>query len=211
MGCHLRFGFEATYGRDTLQMRDDNVADYPWLCFALARLIDEYDRMRKEGIGGTARAAVVEALLNGLTADARAFLGQAPASLASCEAERAGFRDVFLAVRQDLLPEFEAQRPTDAAYSPLCFFFNFSHNVVKGMAIDALLIGRPCGLTFNDLLTGVPSDSPVAGLKAEVATMLMGYARDNPHRIRGRLRPVIVYDVQSGREAFSVALRKMKE
>src|SRR5262249_38626406 len=23
MGCHLRFGFEATYGRDTVQMRDD--------------------------------------------------------------------------------------------------------------------------------------------------------------------------------------------
>src|SRR5262249_18377575 len=151
------------------------------------------------------------ALLNGLTADARAFLGQAPASLASCEAERAAFRDAFLEVRHDLLPEFEAHRPTDAFYSPLCFFFNFSHNVLKGVVIDALLNDRPCRLTFNDLLTGVPRDSAAAVLKAEVATMLMGYARDNPHRIRGRLRPVIVYDVQSGREAFSVALRKMRE
>ena len=36
MGCHLRFGFEAQCGRDTLALRDDNIADYPWLCFALA-------------------------------------------------------------------------------------------------------------------------------------------------------------------------------
>ena len=41
MGCHLRFGFEATYRRDTVSMRDDNVADYPWLCYALATLMRE--------------------------------------------------------------------------------------------------------------------------------------------------------------------------
>jgi hypothetical protein len=211
MGCHLRFGFEATYGRDTINMRDDNVADYPWLCFALARLIREYARLRSGGVDGPARARVVEALLNGLSADARAFIGQAPASLAACDVERAGFRESFLDLRQDLVAEFEAHRPSDAAYSPLCFFFNFSHNVLKGVVVDALLNDRPCALTFDDLLTGLPREGPQAALKAEVATMLMAYARDNPHRIRGRLRPVIVYDVQSGREAFSVAMRKMKE
>jgi hypothetical protein len=211
IGSHLRFGFEATYGRDTINMRDDNVADYPWLCFALARLIREYARLHDEGVHGLARERVVEALLNGLSADARAFIGQPPASLGGCEVERAGFRDVFLDVRHDLLGEFEACRPSESAYSPLCFFFNFSHNVLKGVVIDALLNNRPYPLTFNDLLTGVPRDVLQAPLKAEVATMLMGYARDNPHRIRGRLRPVIVYDVQSGREAFSVAMRKMRE
>src|SRR4029077_15877598 len=41
MGSHLRFGFEATYGRDTVVMRDDNVADYPWLCFALMTVMRE--------------------------------------------------------------------------------------------------------------------------------------------------------------------------
>ena len=45
MGCHLRFGFEATYARDTIRMRDDNVADYPWLCFAVAGAMEEYVRM----------------------------------------------------------------------------------------------------------------------------------------------------------------------
>src|SRR5262245_31420637 len=46
MGSHLRFGFEATYGRDTVVMRDDNVADYPWLCFALLTLMRHYARMQ---------------------------------------------------------------------------------------------------------------------------------------------------------------------
>ena len=32
-------------------MRDDNVADYPWLCFALATLMDEYTVIRGGGVG----------------------------------------------------------------------------------------------------------------------------------------------------------------
>ena len=71
IGCHLRFGFEATYGRDTSLMRKDNVADYPWLCFSLATLMDDYDAAGT----GTGRAVLVESMLNGLAADPRAFLG----------------------------------------------------------------------------------------------------------------------------------------
>ena len=47
MGCHLRFGFEAQCGRDTLALRDDNIADYPWLCFALAAVMREYCAARR--------------------------------------------------------------------------------------------------------------------------------------------------------------------
>ena len=39
----------------------------------------------------------------------------------------------------------------------------------------------------------------------------MGYARANPDRIRGRLMPVIVYDPSTGRQAFSVTMRKIRE
>src|SRR5262249_41716067 len=49
MGSHLRFGFEATYGRDTIVMRNDNVADYPWLCFALSTLMRAYAQMHDRG------------------------------------------------------------------------------------------------------------------------------------------------------------------
>ena len=81
MGCHLRFGFEAQCGRDTLALRDDNVADYPWLCFALAAVMREYSRLADAGIENRDRSVIEEALLNGLTADARAFIGVPPASL----------------------------------------------------------------------------------------------------------------------------------
>src|SRR5262249_6425318 len=119
MGSHLRFGFEATYARDTIVMRDDNVADYPWLCFALSTLMIEYTRLRENGADTAARETVVEALLNGLSADARAFLGQPPSSLSACAAERAGFAARFHAYRGDLLEAFERYRPLAATYSPL--------------------------------------------------------------------------------------------
>jgi hypothetical protein len=209
MGCHLRFGFEATYGRDTVVMRDDNVADYPWLCFALVTAMREYVRLREQGSDAIHRERAVEAILAGLSADPRAFIGQAPGSLSGAEADRAEFAQLFHAYHDELLHEFERHRPTEDAYSPLSFFFNFSHNILKGTIVDALLRGKSWDLSFNDLLTGVPRDD--GDSKAELARTLMRYARANPDRIRGRLMPVIVYDPATGREAFTAAMRKMKE
>src|SRR5438094_7019475 len=94
IGCHLRFGFEATYARDTMVMRDDNVADYPWLCFALLTLLREYDRPA----GGGDR--VVEAMLNGLSGDARAFVGEAPRSVAAWTADHTELPDRFRSGRE---------------------------------------------------------------------------------------------------------------
>src|SRR5690349_568690 len=95
MGCHLRFGFEAQCGRDTLLLRDDNVADYPWLCFALSAVMREYARLAAAGIENRDRSVIEEALLNGLTADARAFIGVPPASLSDSERDRAPFVELF--------------------------------------------------------------------------------------------------------------------
>ena len=94
MGSHLRFGFEATYAPDTVIMRDDNVTDYPWLCFSLATLMREYvAAARPDDENGAGRNAIAEALVNGLSADARAFVRSAPpASPAPFEAERARVR-----------------------------------------------------------------------------------------------------------------------
>src|SRR5262245_10737230 len=131
MGSHLRFGFEATYGRDTIVMRDDNVADYPWLCFALATLMREYARLGGASAGEAERDTIVEAILNGLTPDARAFVGEPPASLSSAEADRLEFGALFERHREALVADFERHRPSDRAYSPIAFFFNFSHNILK--------------------------------------------------------------------------------
>lgn len=210
MGCHLRFGFEATYGRDTVNMRDDNVADYPWLLYALNTLMQQYVRLRETGSAAASEEVLVEALINGLSGDARAFVGKPPASLAAFAGERDHFRAAFHAYRQELLAAFERYRPSEKAYSPMNFFFNFSHNVVKGTTIDALLERRPWSVTFNDLLTA-RGDAAANRTKESLARTLMDYARANPQTIRGRPMPVIVYDPAAGRQAYAVALRKMKE
>ena len=215
MGCHLRFGFEAQCGRDTLALRDDNTADYPWLCFALAAVMDEYARLA--GPDGPAphpdrdRAVIEEALLNGLTPDARAFVGVPPPSLSRSESDRVRFADGFTRHKTALLESFQKYRPSESGYSPLSFFFNFSHNVVKGTVVDALLWGEAWDLSLNDLLTGVPRPGLEAGSQQLLATTLMAYARSNPDRIRGRLMPVIVYDLQAGRRAFTVAIEKLSQ
>ncbi|MDP2391180.1 MAG: hypothetical protein Q8N52_12695, partial [Acidobacteriota bacterium] len=213
MGCHLRFGFEAQCGRDTVALRDDNVADYPWLCFALAGVMREYDRLVTEGPAeaGHHIAILEEALLNGLTPDARAFVGVPPASLNDSQDDRAQFHQLFTKHKPALLAAFETYRPTETAYSPLSFFFNFSHNVVKGTVVDALLWGEAWDLTLNDLFTGGPRAGVAEGSQQLLASTLMGYARSNPDRIRGRLMPVIVYDPQAGRRAFTVALEKLSQ
>ncbi len=209
MGCHLRFGFEAQCGRDTLALRDDNIADYPWLCFALAAVMTEYSRLADANIENRNIAMIEESLLNGLTPDARAFVGVPPPVLSRSESDRARFAAGFARHKEALLEAFERYRPTDAAYSPLSFFFNFSHNVVKGTVVDALLWGEAWDVSMNDLLTGVTRPGLDEGSAQLLATTLMGYARSNPDRIRGRLMPVIVYDPQAGRRAYSVTIEKL--
>ena len=204
MGAHLRFGFEATYARDTMVMRDDNVADYPWLCYAILTLLREHGRAPRD-------SRAIEALLNGLSGDARAFVGEAPASLASHAADLAELRDRFRASRADLIAAFAPYRPVDDRYSPLAFFFNFSHNVLKGTVCDALLRSRVWTTSFNDLLSAPPTDAGDDTGRRQLAETLMGYARENPDRIRGRLTPVIVYDPQAGRRAFAIAVSKLQE
>ncbi len=221
LGCHLRFGFEAQCGRDTVALRADNVADYPWLCFALAAVMRAYDRVatgpqaasRKPQAASRKPQAdhLAEALLNGLTPDARAFVGVPPASLSQSEADRVQFLELFTKHKPMLMAAFERHRPTETAYSPLSFFFNFSHNVVKGTVVDALLWGEAWDLSLNDLLTGVPRAGIEEGSQQLLAATLMGYARSNPDRIRGRLMPVIVYDPQAGRRAFTVAMEKLAQ
>jgi hypothetical protein len=208
MGSHLRFGFEASYARDTIFMRDDNVADYPWLGFALLTVMRELDEQR--AASGEKRDQLIESLLNGLSADARAFIGEPPASLSRVEQERSEFRDRFLASRDVLLAAFEPFRPSEPEYSPLSFFFNFAHNVRKGTVVDALLRRDPWRISFDDLLTSLPHGDERNPQKQQLATTLMTYARLNPDRIRGQLMPVIVYDPAAGRQAFGTTMRRLK-
>lgn len=190
MGCHLRFGFEASYGRDVGAMRADNVADYPWLHWSLDTLVGAYT---------TGDERIAEALINGLGPDPSFALAQRQ------------FAERFRPHREELLDVFERFRPGESGYSPLAFFFNFSHNVVKGLAVDAVLRARPWPVTLNDLFTARPAASAFAEEKIDAARTLMDHARRNPDRIRGRLTPVIVYDPATGRQIFGAAMRRLRE
>lgn len=206
MGCHLRFGFEATYARSIGAMREDNVADYPWLSYALVTLMREYARLVAAGEGPDRRAPIVEAMLNGLTPDPEAFVGDASISVPSSEAERREFKEIFDAHRTGLLEEFDAYRPA-GSYSPLSLFFNFCQNALKGMVLDAVLWNEASSVSLNDMLSGRVRDAADDAARQAVARTLMGYARNNPHRIRGQLMPVIVYDPPAGRRAFAATVR----
>ena len=200
MGCHLRFGFEATYGRNAGLMREDNVVDYPWLRYALVTLLNEFGEFAG-GMPPARRLAIVEAIAGGLTADAASLLADSDVAAA------------FEPHRAELTTAFEQFRPTPDAYSPLAFFFNFSYNLIKGSVVDAMLWGEPWPISLNELLTATANPAPGAALPARretLAVTLMDYARKNPEKIRGKLMPVIVYDPATGARAFTTALALLR-
>ena len=190
-GSHLRFGFQATYGRNTDFMRTDNFADYPWLKFGAETVLREYE--------SAASAQIAEALFNSLTADTQWLLEQEP------------FGERLRGLCPTLLDTFRAFEPRGDAYSPLAFFFNFSHNVLKGAVIDAALRGDAWTVSFNDLLTGPSGGRSSQRSREALALTLMAYARNHPHRIRGQLMPVIVYDTAAGREAYQRTMACLRD
>lgn len=190
MGAHLRFGFHATYAGSTEAMRNDNVADYPWLHFAADVVLREFER------AGDARVA--EALFNSLTADTSSLL------------DSVSFRERLAALSDRLVPIFGDFEPDVDTYSPLSLFFNFSHNVLKGTVIDAILRGDAWVVSFNDLLTGPMGGSSAPGSREALALTLMGYARRHPQKIRGQLMPIIVYDPAAGRAAHQSTMARLR-
>ena len=216
LGSHLRFGYQVTYVKSYPLMRDDNGVDYRWLCFALSVLLEEYERQRSETTDGPStalraspdRAVLIEAIVNGLSADPAAFLTDPPhAAFGPHLEEWTALRGRLHRYRDDLLEAFKPCRPLDRAYSPLALFFNFSHNVLKGTVADALNWGEAWHVSFNDLLTGVPEGDPRSAARQKLARTLMSYATAHPDSIGGRLSPVIVYDPTTGRRLFAEVIR----
>jgi hypothetical protein len=207
LGAHLRFGFDVTYGRDMIAMRNDNGVDYRWLLFALATLMEGYADLRADGTDSSARRTLIEALVGGLSPDPAAFVDEPPRCLAESTAERSRFAELFEGHRQELIEDFEPFRPSDRAYSPLSFSFNFSHNILKGIVVDALVWRAPSQVTLNDLLRASAPGAPGGEAKKKVTATLAAYARASPDTIRGRPMPVILYDPRAGRQAFSFMMR----
>jgi hypothetical protein len=208
LGSHLRCGFESFYGRDTVKMRDDNVADYPWLSYSLIVLMREWMRMREAAVEGLERDVVVEALANGLSCDAAAFVGNWTSSGSPYDREREEFRESFRVHRAELVDAFEMYRPTEQTYSPYGLFFNFSHNVVKGTVVDAMLWDEAWDVPLNQLFTTHPPENSEP--RELLARTLMAHAKAHPEPTRRGPRAAIVYDPLLGRQAFSAAMRQIR-
>ena len=173
--------------------------------------MEAYTQLREDGTASDARDTIVEGLLNGLSTDPRAFVGTPPSSLEPYADMLSIFHERFFEHRDDLLEAFEEQRPSADTYSPVALYFNFPHNVLKAIVVDALLREEPWPLTLNDLLTGIPRDEASSEAHTTLARILMSYARASPDTIAGRLRPVIVYDPRKGHRDFTNTVRKVTE
>ena len=85
-----------------------------------------------------------------------------------------------------------------------------AHSVTRGAVVDAMLWGEPWPVALNDLLSSRPDSSAGAApleKRVALATTLMDYARKNPHRVRGKATPWIVYDPATGRRAYNDAVQ----
>ncbi|MEZ5317552.1 MAG: hypothetical protein R2752_09150 [Vicinamibacterales bacterium] len=210
MGCHLRYGWEATYGRSLAAMRQDNVADYPWVAWAVATVMAEFARLTEAGETGPVRDRIAEALLQALSPDAGAFVRDAPGATSALDVDRRAFLDGFRAHGHALAEAAEPFRPRAESYSPFSLFYNFSNNVVKGATVDALIWGEAATVSLNDLFTALPPGDPRLPAKRALATRLMDHALRHPDIVRGRPMPAIVYDPRLGRQMFSAAIRDIR-
>ena len=211
LASHLRHGFQDLYKRDLVLMREDNVPDYPCLCFAVTVLMRGYARKHEAGVHDLEREKIVEGIINGLTPDARAFLGKPPASLMPSKTELEEFVLLFHRHKEDLFKEFELHRPTDKTYTPIGFTFNFPHNLLKGIVVDALFKATPSILTLNQLLSGLPRDEELTELRVGFARTLMAYARSSPDTIRGKVTPTINYDPFLGLRNYNKTIGIIRE
>jgi hypothetical protein len=209
MASHLRWGLRFMYRRELGLMRADNEVDYRWVLFSLVTLMRAYSAMRAEAVDGAERERVVEGLLNGLSADAWAFVEKAPAFLRPLQAEHDEFRDLLAQRRTDLLREFEGQRPTPATYSPLSFATNFLSNAAVAMVVVALRDDEPHP-SLDALFTRERGDVSSAGSAARLAQKLMDYSVANAGRVVGSTAPLIVVDPYDAVHCFNTAVRVLK-
>jgi hypothetical protein len=193
MSAHLRWGLRFMYQRDVGRMRDDNVADYPWLSHAVATLAREYDR---SGEG-------VDALVAGLAADPWAFTGEAPAVLAGRTADTKAIAAVLGSRKTGLLDALSAMQAAKDAFSPLSFTCNFPTNAAVAATSVALEDGRPTPSVNALFRRGDRSAS-------EFAERLMKFSASHPGRLGAGGAPLLVHDPLDGASAANALARCLR-
>jgi hypothetical protein len=201
-GSHLRWGRRYMYADDAAELRNDNVVDYPWVLETLQTLTRAgAEGDREAAAQSPTRRQLLTGIVNALSADPGAFLGEVPDVLAGQAVEQQSLRDVLERHLRTLHTDVVAARPTDEAYAPIALQFNFLHNVLTAklaLACD----GHPAADVSLSVLLGT-SEAPSRSLARSpevLARLLAGFASE-PHRREARGAPLIVYDPSWGREA----------
>ena len=200
LGGHLRWGLRFMYQRDVGRMREDNVADYPLLLFALLTL----GRARASG----SDESVTEALLSGLSSDPWAFVGDVPAALSSHARWHTELRSLLEQDRGALTTAFEPYQPSPRAFSPLSFSYNFPTNAAVAMVALAVHDGEGQP-PLNALFSRERDGSEVEGPTHRLARRLMEFAASDPARLGARGTPLLVYDPFHGAHCFNATLRTL--
>jgi hypothetical protein len=205
---HLRWGLRFMYQRDVGRMREDNVADYPLLMFAVLMLAREYDRLSAVAEADARDAPVVEALLCGLSSDPWAFAAGAPpsAALSQHASWHDEFRTLFERHRDALLAHFEAHQPSPRKFSPLAFSCNFPTNATVAMAALAVQTGA-AHPTVNALFAGDSSGSDESALR--LAQRLTEFAASDPGRLGAGGAPLLLYDPFHGVHCYNTTIRTL--
>jgi hypothetical protein len=201
---HFRWGLRFMYQRDFGRLRDDNVVDYPWLLLAMRTLTEAYCGMSADS---PRRAAVIEGLLSGVSADPLAFTGKMPRSLAGRERDHDIIRQALHQRRDDLLRDFEAICPSPKSYSPLGFQANFLCNALVAMvatAVDGFSPHPPL-----DALLALESARTTAAADLDrYARSLMSYASGGA---TSDVPALIVYDSQDAQRAYNMTMQTLRD
>ena len=211
LASHLRWGLRFMYRSDVGRMRDDNVVDYPWVLFSLLTIATAVERSVLAGESASSRAPLVAGLLDGLTADSRAFLGKAPAFLAHLAPQHAELRAILLRQRALLLAEWAAFAPERGSFSPLSVGCNFLSNAAVAAAVGAATEGieHP---TLNALMRDPRAGTGAESAEAELfARRLMEFSTANAGRLGAGGAPLIVYDPLDGMHHYNDVVRVLRE
>lgn len=202
---HFRWGLRFMYKRDFGRLRDDNVVDYPWLLLATRTLMEAYCDTNENP---ARRAAIVEGLLSGVSADPWAFTGGTPRCLQGGRLERDhDFVRAALRERRDaLLSDFEALRPSPKAYSPLGLEVNFLCNALVAMVATAAATCEPHP-SLNALLAIEQARGVTEGSLERYARSLMAYASGGGSGVPA----LIVYDPQDAQRAYNMTTQVLRD
>jgi hypothetical protein len=211
LASHLRWGLRFMYRSDVGRMRDDNIVDYPWVLFSLLTIATAIARSVEAGDTPSTRAPLVAGLLDGLTADSRAFVGTAPAFLAPLADRHAELRALLLRHRDLLLAEWAAFAPARGVFSPLAVGCNFLSNAAVAAAVGAATAGADYP-ALNVLMRDPRADSAARTADGEAfARRLMDFSTADAGRLGAGGAPLIVYDPLDGIHHYNDVVRVLRD